>query len=109
MTRWVSTGMLPQFISIDLKLCWLIVDIRITGCGIEKMSLSVEGSVNMVPMKRDSTTTFSFESRKFTNSAAESSSPSKIFGDQVLFTFEKATDIFFSVESIRIKAVPTGA
>mmetsp|Transcript_3394 Transcript_3394/g.5309 ORF Transcript_3394/g.5309 Transcript_3394/m.5309 type:complete len:261 (+) Transcript_3394:148-930(+) len=108
-SRWVSTGMMPQFISIDLKLCWLIVDIRVTGFGIEKMSLSVEGSANRVPMKKDNSTTFSFVSSSVMNSAEESSCPSKIFGDRVLFTFEEATDIFFAVETIRIRAVPTGA
>jgi hypothetical protein len=25
--RWVTTGLMPQFVSIDLKLCWLIVEV----------------------------------------------------------------------------------
>jgi hypothetical protein len=76
-SRWVSTGMLPQFLSIDLKLCWLIVDvsvaaageplvysrlnltaccvvsqIKVVGYGIEKLTVSIEGSVLKVPMVR---------------------------------------------------------
>lgn len=115
--KWITTGLMPQFLSIDLKLCWLILEIRIVGYGIEEILLSIEGSINRLPMTRENNSTFTFSSTSLKDnplfngytSNSIRSSPSKIFGDRVLFTFEKAADIFISVESVHIQAVPTGA
>lgn len=115
--RWVATGLLPQFLSIDLKLCWLILEVQVVGQGIEEVSLSIEGSLHKSPMTRENSTTFTFSSTSLkdptsglssSNSFSLRSSPSKTFGDRVLLTFEKASDVFFIVDSVRIQALPTG-
>lgn len=116
-SRWISTGLMPQFISIDLKLCWLIMDIRVICTGIEAVYITIEGSITRVPMQQENSHTFSFSSSRLAESSAGRDTPSptighgssKIFGDRLLLTFDKATDVFFIVEKIRIQAVPTGA
>lgn len=92
---------MPQFLSIDLKLCWLIVEViycylydilhlvkvRIIGHGIEEISISIEGSIHKMPMTRENRTTFTFSCLSVqdnpNNINSTRLSPSKIFGDRV--------------------------
>lgn len=101
--RWITTGLMPQFLSIDLKLCWLIVEVtfmliallisqvRVIGHGIEEISISIEGSINKIPMTRENRSTFTFSSTSVkdnpNNINSMRLSPSKIFGDRVSIHF----------------------
>lgn len=104
-SRWISTGLLPQFLAIDLQLSWFIVEVKINCFGVKAASFSIEGcSPSKIPLKMENSTTFS--SSMMTNIGGSRSS--KMCGNRVIITLEESSDTFVVISSIFIQAVPTG-
>lgn len=101
--RWVSTGLMPQFVSISFKLSWLIVEVKIKCRGVRRATLSMDGSVTRIPFRIENSTTLSCctndQADNITSILKESRS------DKILIQFEDSTETFVTVENIYIKAV----
>mmetsp|Transcript_13864 Transcript_13864/g.22967 ORF Transcript_13864/g.22967 Transcript_13864/m.22967 type:complete len:130 (-) Transcript_13864:426-815(-) len=53
-SRWVSTGLLPQFLAIDLRLSWLILEVKVKCIGVKAASISIVGvSPSKIPLKME--------------------------------------------------------
>lgn len=100
--RWVTTGFLPQFLTLDFKASWIIVEIFIYCSGLNKVTVSIEGSINRIPLEKVNSTTF-----RYANS--NSDKHNKAYGDKISFYFEESNDIFVAIEHIRIRAISAGS
>lgn len=95
---WIATGLLPQFMTIILHEKWLLRKIEIKCRGVESFSVYFDGLQEAITVIRENSDAFIIN--------LSNEEHSSLATRKLTVKFTRASQIFFSVNEVKIKALP---